>query len=47
VAMACWLRHYHLGAEAWWMGEIIGPETRAGARIPGRGSSGGAWRMGE
>jgi hypothetical protein len=34
VAMACWLRHYHLGTEARWMGEVIGPGARAGSPNP-------------
>jgi hypothetical protein len=33
VAMACWLRHYHVGAEARWMG-------KSSDRTLGRGAGG-------
>ena len=39
VALACWLRHYHLSVEARWMGEVISSGAREGARTPRRGSS--------
>jgi hypothetical protein len=39
VATACWLRHYHVGVEARWMGEVIGEDARAGTRTPGPGST--------
>jgi hypothetical protein len=39
VAMAFWIRHYHLSVEARWMGEVISSGARAAGRTPGLGSS--------
>jgi hypothetical protein len=45
VALACWLRHYHLSVEAWWIGKSSaralgrGPEPLGGALREGRRAS--------